>query len=210
MEHSCHVVHLCRRLVSVALKLTVGIVGIILCYRVNRSGDNKDFIPRMICLGWPAGVQFVTILSALTIVQGLFSAALGFESLTRIPYRLWTSWGDWFASVLFLTGYYWILYGAIAHVAHPDTAKEAPQAPRKSWSGEEVAIAVLGGIGILVVMGPMLAMGLTLGIPEPFNFIFSGVVILILVWLIFTLLRWERRRQAKSPAYHRSAHRRIP
>lgn len=43
-------------LISIGVILAIAIVGIILCYRVNKSGDNIDFIPRMICLGWQSGL----------------------------------------------------------------------------------------------------------------------------------------------------------
>ena len=180
-----------HRLLSLAANLTVGIIGIILCYRVNQSGDNKDFIPRMICLSWPVCVQLVVIVSALSIVPALLSASLGHESLSTTPDKLWASWSQsWSTPFLYLICYYWILYGLIAQIAHPEAAKKVVQETGKRWSGEEIALAVLGAIGVLVVMGPLLVMGLALGIPEPFNFVFSGAVMLILVWLIFRLLRW--------------------
>ncbi len=57
------------RLVSAVANLTAAVIGLILCYRVNRSGDNQDFIGRMVCLGWPVGVFFVgTFLGVITLM----------------------------------------------------------------------------------------------------------------------------------------------
>lgn len=49
-----------RRLIPVGLNLAVTIMGIVYCYAVNKMGDNKDFILRLFCLGWPIGMQILT------------------------------------------------------------------------------------------------------------------------------------------------------
>ena len=39
-----------ERLISVTVILAFTVIGIIVCYKANKSGDNTDFIARMICL----------------------------------------------------------------------------------------------------------------------------------------------------------------
>jgi hypothetical protein len=63
-------------LISIGLILAIGVVGIILYYRVNKSGDNIDFIPRMICLGGPSGLVFAAFGYSLS---NLFRLATGSE-----------------------------------------------------------------------------------------------------------------------------------
>jgi hypothetical protein len=52
-------------LISASIFVAITIIGIVLCYRANRRGDNTDFIGRMICLSWPIGIKlgvvFLTI-----------------------------------------------------------------------------------------------------------------------------------------------------
>lgn len=50
--------------------LIIIITGTFLCYRANRSGDNADFIGRMICLSWPVGIK----VSVVFLLVGAFAA----------------------------------------------------------------------------------------------------------------------------------------
>ena len=48
--------------------LVVSIAGTIYCYKVNKNGDNKDFISRYICLSIPVGIRaFVIIIQYLLL-----------------------------------------------------------------------------------------------------------------------------------------------
>ncbi len=63
-----------ERLTSVALNLAATVIGIILCYSANNSGDNSDFIGRMICLGWPCAfrtIAFFLAIFLMIIVAGI-------------------------------------------------------------------------------------------------------------------------------------------
>lgn len=57
-----------------AIIITVG--GIVYCYKNNSRGDSKDFILRMVCLGWPITVKLITIILASTLVLGVVLAEL--------------------------------------------------------------------------------------------------------------------------------------
>lgn len=35
------------------IEMIVIAIGVLLCYKVNRLGDNKEFVDRMVCLSWP-------------------------------------------------------------------------------------------------------------------------------------------------------------
>jgi hypothetical protein len=86
--------------ISAAAGLTITIIGIILCYRANRSGDNTDFVGRMICLGWPIliklAVLFLTIGAVIFIlIQMLMESALEANqarSKQRMPF--WSFFGS--------------------------------------------------------------------------------------------------------------------
>jgi hypothetical protein len=83
--------------VIVACAAIYGIV--IVCLVANERGDNADFILRMICLAFPAGV-FTAAVSAtvyliLGVIESLPAAALGLESfVTRIPGSAWKIWAE--------------------------------------------------------------------------------------------------------------------
>lgn len=49
------------RLIPVGLNLAFTVIGAVYCYAINKIGDNKDFIARMICLGWPIGIRAMMI-----------------------------------------------------------------------------------------------------------------------------------------------------
>ena len=106
--------------------MAVIFIGTILCHRVNRIGDNTDFIARMICLGWPVGFKLAATFSA-TLALCVILSALGIQSfLSAIQDQ------EGFLSRLlaigFIIGYYDMLYGKFAAVAQ---AKEAGEAKRE-------------------------------------------------------------------------------
>jgi uncharacterized membrane-anchored protein YitT (DUF2179 family) len=80
-----------ERLIPVALNLIFTVIGISLCYRANKSGDNKDFIARIICLGWPSGIRTMVLVLALALL-----VVATFSMETTIPNAigrsLWFSW----------------------------------------------------------------------------------------------------------------------
>jgi hypothetical protein len=51
--------------ISVTANPATIVIATILCYLLNKRGDNTDFIPRMICLGWPVGILIASISSAM-------------------------------------------------------------------------------------------------------------------------------------------------
>jgi hypothetical protein len=45
--------------------IIIPIVGVILCYRVNKDGDDADFIGRIVCLGWPLTIKLGVLFTGL-------------------------------------------------------------------------------------------------------------------------------------------------
>jgi hypothetical protein len=73
-----------ENLVSSTMMLALTALGIALCYKINKGGDNADFVPRMICLGWPISIRVAVTYSAILLVFAVLislgDAAVGSES----------------------------------------------------------------------------------------------------------------------------------
>ncbi|AFM26669.1 hypothetical protein [Desulfomonile tiedjei] len=153
-------------LTSTALNLTATIIGTISCHRVNKMGDNADFIPRMICLGWPAGIRIAVFFASIALliagVVRLPAAAYGLEAyISAMRDHLVHIWGiSW--GVFFLVPYYSLIYSGFIRIAQTkapeNMAKVEPINTRRPKSDRELAwealkypLAVVGGIGIAVL-----------------------------------------------------------
>ena len=67
---------------TIALIL-VSIWGVYYCYKVNRAGDNKDFIVRVICLGLPVTVRVLTfVLPIIFVGVIIYGVIFGFENMS--------------------------------------------------------------------------------------------------------------------------------
>lgn len=57
-------------------ELSAVIIGVLLCYKVNEQGDNKEFIDRFICLSWPIAIRclvfYIVIYFSIGVVLGIF------------------------------------------------------------------------------------------------------------------------------------------
>ncbi|AFM22864.1 hypothetical protein [Desulfomonile tiedjei] len=101
--------------ISSAVGVIITIAGTILCYRVNRNGDNTDFIGRMICLSWPVSIKIGVLFSAIFIVtKTLFHATFGIDANFRPVVAAF----DMPLEVFF----YWLLYKYVKLVARPKEA----------------------------------------------------------------------------------------
>ncbi|MDZ5696807.1 hypothetical protein [Chelativorans sp. M5D2P16] len=68
--------------------IVVQLVGVLVCYSTNRRGDDREFIERMVCIGFPVGVQ--TFLICIPII-GYYVVASFFlpeTDLSGYPYIL--------------------------------------------------------------------------------------------------------------------------
>lgn len=115
--------------ISAAVALSAAVIGTILCHKANRSGDNTDFIARMICLGLPIGIQIAVGVSVACVVVGVIqslpAAAIGYEAfLSNIPEEVWRN-STSFPGVLFVVPYYWAIYRCLTIIAHAKGATAA-------------------------------------------------------------------------------------
>ncbi len=102
------------KFMSRAAILIINITGTMLCYRTNRSGDNADFIGRMVCLSWPVGIKVFVLFSAISlVVANLFGASFS-ESDVKLFIAIFGG--------LFEISFYWLLYKYVRLVAHPNEA----------------------------------------------------------------------------------------
>jgi ribose/xylose/arabinose/galactoside ABC-type transport system permease subunit len=65
--------------VSTILMLAVSVWGVYYCYNINSSGDNKDFIVRVICIGLPVGIRLLVIFIPIFILVGTLGGFLNEE-----------------------------------------------------------------------------------------------------------------------------------
>jgi hypothetical protein len=141
----------------VGIYLIMVTVGIVICYRANKSGDNADFIPRMICLGLPAGIQLAALFSSLLLTTGVIeslpSAASGVLSLAyTIPGKTWKLWTDVFAgsgAILFTVPYFQLIHAHIAFVAKVKDAENPKILKQTNWPVERSIFGVLSGTGLV-------------------------------------------------------------
>jgi hypothetical protein len=106
--------------------LAITIMGTVMCYRANKSGDNIDFIGRMLCLGWPIAIKIVVMFSALTLIIFALSDIVAwimgsdFDMAKHVPDQdiIGKAWG-----ALLTICIYWLLYKYITFVAHAKGAE---------------------------------------------------------------------------------------
>jgi hypothetical protein len=90
--------------------LVAAVLGTVACYRVNRSGDDKDFLVRLYCLGLPVGISTLAVAAICLVPLIVLPDAAGFpisgESL------------DVLGLVVVIGVYYWRLWHWTRFVAH--------------------------------------------------------------------------------------------
>ena len=109
------------RLIYSAATLIIIITGTILCHRANRSGDNADFIGRMICLGWPIFVKLLVLSIVIFFGFEIVGKAMGGTSQ-----QIHTALDIVPVPVVLTILNYWLLHKYVRLVAHPMKALEKP------------------------------------------------------------------------------------
>jgi hypothetical protein len=187
--------------ISAAINLIVAGFGIVLCYRANKSGDDTDFIGRMICLGWPIGVRLVVTFSAIFLLLGsITSMPEGADGplpfLSTISGKVREMW-DRFLGVLVVASYFFDMYRHLAFVNKAQGIENALQTREIGWSGVEVALAVVGGMGVPVVLISFLGLTTDLGGPEILQALLSFLAVGLWMLLFVCIFSWLRRRSMK-------------
>ena len=98
------------RLIPVGLSLIVTVLGIVYCYGTNKIGDDKDFIARMICLGWPIGVWILVYSLSLVLMMIIITVVFPSEARPTLTVALGEDlrWGLWFPTLAYfgrISGY---------------------------------------------------------------------------------------------------------
>ena len=154
--------------ISAAVNVTAAFIGISLCYMVNKRGDNRDFIARMICLGWPAGIKFAVLFSVfflgIACIESLPSAALGAkEFLSDMANTLRRIRNMYLATGLlsiFILAYCSAILGHVARLSNPELPESLFKGKDISSSPGKILLGILGGIGI-----PFVIMISAIGLP---------------------------------------------
>lgn len=102
-----------ERLIPAALNLSVTILGIFVCYSINKKGDNKDFIGRMICLGWPIGMWVIIGSVSLFLFMLVAFLPLGGGNPYSLVIGRLLRWNLW----IFIFQYYIGLSGFLIEVS---------------------------------------------------------------------------------------------
>jgi hypothetical protein len=148
-------------LISAAVNLAMAVLGIGLCYRVNKSGDNTDFIGRTICMGWPIGIRFVAVISAfflgLGCIQSLHSVSLGPAAFrSAIADNFQRMWNMYFRSawlgILIILPYYSSICGYLAVISDAPRVEILFQGRKTEWTSGKVLLGILGGIGLFIIV----------------------------------------------------------
>lgn len=84
-----------------------GALGTYATYRVNRRGDDREFIDRSVCLGFPIAVRLVALAMPVYIAYFVIGSLLGGDAFDRFTEH--TTWIDVGFSAALLAAFYWRL-----------------------------------------------------------------------------------------------------
>ena len=115
------------RLIESSVVILTTIFGTMFCYKVNRQGDNADFIERYICLSLPIFfrlIGLIIIIFSLYMVCGLILLGDSFDKFTES-----TNWIDVILTIGFELLYYWKLSVSIRKVAMSKPRSEQTNQP---------------------------------------------------------------------------------
>ncbi|MFW5431927.1 MAG: hypothetical protein ACKE5Q_03995 [Methylophilaceae bacterium] len=63
-------------MLSNCLELVLGVAGIVYCYKINSTGDDKDFIARMVCIGFPVMIRLISVLFPIMVIISVLGEVL--------------------------------------------------------------------------------------------------------------------------------------
>jgi hypothetical protein len=114
-----HTFRLAVNAITAVVGRTTTILGTVLCYRANKSGDNTDFIGRMICLGWPICIKLLVLFVPIMVIVDLGALAIGSDfEVIKDETIIGVIWG-----VAALICAYWLLYKYVRLVAQAKALK---------------------------------------------------------------------------------------
>ena len=99
--------------------LIVNIIGVVYIYNKNASGDNKDFLPRIICLGFPVLIRTIVfcmpILFLIAFTEAFFEPELNLKDIENEAYT--TTYGEILTINIVIIFYYYYLAKKITLVS---------------------------------------------------------------------------------------------
>ena len=104
------------------LTLAISVAGFIRCFRINSRGDNRDFVPRVLCLGVPALLRAYTLYA---VVAAALLAVTGKGPWQ--PPTTWTQLALWSGAYFVVLVAYFVQLGRYVELA-AGTPASAPAA----------------------------------------------------------------------------------
>jgi len=101
--------------------LLISAAGTIYCYKINKKGDNKDFISRYICLSIPVGIRALTVLVAIIAIIVVIDISFEANILGGEEEELTTSFSEIIILSTFLLAVYYYL-GRFIQIASKENA----------------------------------------------------------------------------------------
>ena len=108
-------------LISSAIAITATVVGLILSYRVNKMGDDKEFIDRYVCVGLPIAVKLVVLLIGIGILYVILCEVI--FGCADDKYLEESSWVDIFLPLIFNLLFWWRIIHHIGWISRSDTTE---------------------------------------------------------------------------------------
>jgi hypothetical protein len=100
-----------------ALMLGISVIGIHSCYKINKNGDNRDFIVRVMCIGLPVVIRILAIFIPIFIISAALEGAF-LEGVTGQETETYESTPIQVAVLsVFVASYYWYLSRKIRAVS---------------------------------------------------------------------------------------------
>lgn len=126
-----------ERSIGSVLNIIVTIVGTIWCYKVNKAGDNSEFIDRYICLSLPVSVRVIVLFMVFYFSYMIIGTILFGNPFSE--YINSFNWLDVFFFTMFDLILYWRLSEAINDVATSNMheLRESGQSPDDTDSQAE-------------------------------------------------------------------------
>jgi hypothetical protein len=190
-----------ENLTSLIIDLSVTIIGLFLCYKVNRSGDREDFAARLVCLAWSWSLRFAVYVAALVMFMGfdlkLVSTFLGPGSYTTTNWflkGLRFLWGPGFGMFVILP-YYLQISKSLAHVAQGKPYASYLQM-MKTESPVQTALGLICAINVIVMLILWLALIPHFVLPGRVGSL-SDLLPVTLLWVGVCIIVLRRRRAMK-------------
>jgi hypothetical protein len=181
-SHPFEIVHL----IPVCLNMVVTIIGIVSCYKINKDGDGKDFIGRMVCLGWPGAVRTLALFAALFLI--LIIAFIPIQSTREVTLSeaigrilRWSLW-------IIIWSYFSMIAGYLSCAQSHWTEEALEQNQIALLFFEKFAVVLFGGSMVGAIAWAVIA---KIFFPNPISFLLGMMLIAALISALF----WWFRRQ---------------